>query len=76
MIATNEGQKRIDEVKVGDYVWVYNVETGELELKEVLTIYVKENDESLHLKTTEGDIDTTTNHPFYVISKGWVAAGD
>ena len=30
----------------------------------------------MHLKTTEGDIDTTTNHPFYVISKGWVAAGD
>ena len=23
-----------------------------------------------------GNIDTTTNHPFYVIGKGWVAAGD
>jgi len=76
LIATNEGQKRIDEIEVGDYVWAYNVETGELELKEVLTVYVKENDEILHLKTTEGDIDTTTNHPFYVVGKGWVAAGD
>ena len=26
--------------------------------------------------TSCGDIDTTTNHPFYVIDKGWVAAGD
>ena len=76
LIATNEGQKRIDEIEAGDRVWAYNVETGELELKEVLTVYVKENDEILHLNTTEGDIDTTTNHPFYVISKGWVAAGD
>ena len=26
--------------------------------------------------TSCGEIDTTTNHPFYVIDKGWVAAGD
>ena len=26
--------------------------------------------------TSCGDIDTTTNHPFYVIDRGWVAAGD
>ena len=76
LIATEEGQKRIDEIEPGDRVWAYNVETGELELKEVLTVYVKENDEILHLRTTEGDIDTTTNHPFYVVGKGWVAAGD
>ncbi len=30
----------------------------------------------MHLYTDEGDIDTTTNHPFYVIGRGWVAAGD
>ncbi len=28
------------------------------------------------MHTSCGDIDTTTNHPFYVIDKGWVAAGD
>lgn len=30
----------------------------------------------MHLYTDEGNIDTTANHPFYVMSKGWVAAGD
>lgn len=30
----------------------------------------------MHLYTDEGNIDTTANHPFYVIGKGWVAAGD
>lgn len=35
-----------------------------------------EVDEILHLHTSCGDIDTTTNHPFYVIDRGWVAAGD
>ena len=76
LVATEKGQKRIDEIEAGDYVWAYNVETDELELKEVLTVYVKENDEILNLKTTEGDIDTTTNHPFYVVGEGWGAAGD
>lgn len=28
------------------------------------------------MHTSCGEIDTTTNHPFYVIDKGWVAAGD
>lgn len=39
-------------------------------------VYVHDQTEILHLHTTAGDIDTTTNHPFYVIGKGWVAAGD
>lgn len=52
------------------------VETGETELKTVTKVYVHSVDEILHLYTDEGDIDTTTNHPFYVIGKGWVAAGD
>jgi len=66
----------IDEIEVGDYVWAHHVETGETELKEVLQVFVKQSDESLHLETTVGDIDTATNHPFYVIGKGWVAAVD
>ncbi len=73
---TNMTQKRIDEIKVVDKVWAYNVEIGETELKTVTNVYVHAGDEILHLYTDEGDIDTTTNHPFYVIGKGWVAAGD
>gem|GEM_PF-289106 len=76
LVATVGGYKRIDEIEAGDYVWAYNAETGEQERKEVLQVYVKQNDEILHLETTVGNIDTTTNHPFYVLGKGWVAAGD
>jgi intein/homing endonuclease len=76
LVAAEDGYKRIDEIEVGDLVWAYNVETAEFELKEVLTVYVKENKEILYLETSTGDIDTTTNHPFYVLNKGWVAAGD
>ena len=76
LVAAENGQKRIDEIKVGDKVWAFNVETGEAELKTVTKVYVHSVDEILHLYTDEGDIDTTANHPFYVIGKGWVAAGD
>jgi hypothetical protein len=75
-VATETGFKRIDEIQVGDMVWSYNVETREKSLKEVKQVFVKESDELLHLETTEGEIDATTNHPFYVTGKGWVAAGD
>lgn len=75
-VAVEHGQKCIDEIEIGDKVWAYNVETGETELKTVTKVYVHSVDEILHLYTDEGNIDTTTNHPFYVIGKGWVAAGD
>ena len=76
LVAAEDGQKRIDEIEVGDKVWAYDIFTGETALKEVTKVYVHEVDEILHLHTSCGDIDTTTNHPFYVIDKGWVAAGD
>jgi len=76
-VAVEDGFVRIDEIKVGDKVRAYNYETGETELKEVLNVWVKETDEILHVSTADGEtIDTTTNHPFYVEEKGWVAAGD
>ena len=76
-VYTSDGLVCIEDVQVGDEVWAYNSETGETELKEVLNVWVKETDEILHVSTSDGEtIDTTTNHPFYVDGKGWVAAGD
>ena len=76
LVTTENGQKRIDEIEIGDKVWSFDIYTGETELKEVTTVFVHDCDQILHLHTTSDDIDTTTNHPFYVIGNGWVAAGD
>ena len=76
-VYTSDGLVCIEEISVGDEVLAYDYETGETELKEVLNVWVKETDEILHVSTSDGEtIDTTTNHPFYVEYKGWVAAGD
>ena len=57
-------------------MWSYNVETGERALKAVKEVLVRENDELLHVELGSDDVDATTSHPFYVVGRGWVAAGD
>ena len=54
----------------------FYVETGELALKFVKEVFVRENDTLLRIETGSGDVDATTSHPFYVVGRGWVAAGD
>ena len=58
------GFKRIDEVRSGDRVWSYNVEIGELALKVVKEVFVRENDDLLHIELGSDDVDATTSHPF------------
>ena len=62
--ATETGFRRIDEIRAGDRVWSYNVETGERALKAVKEVLVRENDELLHIETSRGVVDATTSHPF------------
>lgn len=48
-IATDDGNKRIDEIEVGDFVWAYNFETGEKELCRVKEVFVNETDTLVHI---------------------------
>ncbi|MDR1643893.1 MAG: HINT domain-containing protein [Clostridiales bacterium] len=75
-VLTEDGSKRIDEIEVGDRVWSYNFETGEVELCEVTEVFVNETYEILSI-TVDGEvIDATAGHPFYVDGRGWVEAGE
>ena len=77
LMATEDGDKRIDEIAVGDSVWAEDTVTGEQVLKRVSKVYVKETDHLIHIGTSTGeDIETTENHPFYVEERGWVAASE
>ena len=71
LVATEAGFKRIDEVRSGDRVWSYNVETGERALKAVKEVLVRENGELLHIETSRGAIDATTT----TRSTSWARAG-
>lgn len=75
LVSTADGLRAIEEIEAGDYVWSENTETGEKELKKVLSVSVTEAKALVHLTTESGTvINTTENHPFYVEEKGWCAA--
>ena len=76
LIITEDGEKPIEEIQIGDKVLSQNVETGEKGYKEVKRLYIKEIDTLVHLKINGEEIDTTENHPFWVVGIGWIAAGN
>ncbi|WP_238392614.1 polymorphic toxin-type HINT domain-containing protein [Paenibacillus antri] len=75
-VLTDEGEKNIEDIEVGDMVLAKNEETGEQAYKEVTHLY--RNDKEIIYELTVGDqvIETTDNHPFWVEGKGWVLAAD
>ena len=67
--------KPIDQVVVGDQVAAYNPDTGEVEPRAVTDTFVHEQVATVRVKTSQGEITTTINHPFYVEGKGWRTVG-
>ena len=74
LVLTEDGLIPIEDIKVGDYVWSENPETGEIELKEVLNTFEKQVDTIVTITVDGENIETTEAHLFYVENTGWVPA--
>lgn len=87
-VKAEEGDRAIEEIKVGDRVWSYSPETGETALKQVTRTFVNETDRLVRLIVNGEEILTTPEHPFYVphsvderasdwgLGSGWLRAAD
>ena len=76
MIKTDDGYKEIKDIEVGDLVYSEDPLTGEKGLKKVTNVFVNETSVIVRVFVEDEEIETTPTHPFWVIGKGWVAAGD
>ena len=73
-VLTEEGDRPIEDVTVGDYVWAWDEATGTTELKQVVETYVNETSELTHIFVNGEEIVATPTHPFYCPVKGWTDA--
>ncbi len=76
LIKTEDGYKEIKDIEVGDLVYSEDPLTGEKGLKKVTNVFVNETSVIVRVFVEDEEIETTPTHPFWVIGKGWVAAGD
>ena len=75
-VLTEDGDKNIEDVKLGEKLWAKNTETGEQEWKPVTKIFVEPDRGIFEIKLRGEDgfeqkIEATDDHPFYVVGKGW-----
>ena len=75
-VLTKDGYKNIEDIKVGDMVYSYNLDNNEKELKKV-TRTIKSSTEETYIVTINGKkVEMSPRHQVYVIDKGWVRAYD
>ncbi|MBN3526633.1 Hint domain-containing protein [Paenibacillus apiarius] len=73
-VQTDEGDKPIEDIEVGDMVLAKDDETGEMAYKEVEWLFQRDVEETYNITVGSEDITTTDEHPFWLVGKGWVEA--
>ncbi|MCC7508393.1 MAG: hypothetical protein IT464_03345 [Planctomycetes bacterium] len=77
MVKTVDGEKPIEEIKPGDYVWAWDENTGSWILERVEAISVVGfAGELVVLVTDDGELNVTPDHPFHVVAGRALAGRD
>ncbi len=75
-VKTDQGEKDIEDIQVGDQVLSKDEKTGEVEYKVVTATFNHETDDIYKISVGDQVIESTFNHPFYVRGKGWTFVKD
>ena len=74
-IHTQQGIRKIEQIREGDLVWSEHETSGQISLKKVITTIRKEIDTTVQIELEGETIETTAEHPFYT-KEGWKDAAD
>jgi hypothetical protein len=74
-VAVEGGYKNIEDIAVGELVWSWHEETGDLALKPVRHTMQRESDALVQLRLGADVVQATPEHPFWV-NGGWKVAGE
>ncbi|KEZ48577.1 hypothetical protein AZ46_0216830 [Metabacillus indicus LMG 22858] len=75
-VLTEDGEKPIEDIQVGDKVLAKDEESGDQAYKEVEWLYERDVDTIYQLHIKGKVIETTDEHPFWVVGEGWIKAKD
>ena len=76
LVYTSNGLKPIDEIKVGDTTYSYNLKEKKTELSKVINILNREVSHIYKIITNTETVFVTAEHPIYVLDKGWIKVKD
>jgi RHS repeat-associated protein len=70
------GDVPIGDLVPGDRVWAFDETSSTYGLFPVSDVLVDDHASTIRLTIADEHIETTAEHPFYTLGRGWVAAGD
>ncbi|WP_379929214.1 polymorphic toxin-type HINT domain-containing protein [Marinicrinis sediminis] len=76
LVLTDQGDKPIEEIEIGDNVLSRDEDTGEQAFKPVTQLFRNERSVIYDIYVGDEIIETTYNHPFWVAGEEWVLAED
>ncbi len=74
LILTDKGLVAIEQISSGDNVWSENPITGECGYKTVVKTFKNQVDTIVTIGLNNEEIETTINHPIWVLEHGWTSA--
>ena len=75
-VKTENGYKNIEDIKIGEKVYSYNLDTNELELKEVIDTIESSTIDTYKMTVGDKIVEMSPRHQIYIIDKGWTRAYD
>ena len=73
-VKTENGFKNIEDIKIGEKVYSFNLDNNEIELKEVLELIHSSAKDTYKLTICGKTVEMTSKHQVYIVDKGWTRA--